>query len=214
MTAFDQLARLGVATVHEALEGNGVVDVDLIQVVPGSRCAGPARTVRTGQNDNLMVHAALDRLRPGEVLVLTMPEPAPVALVGELIALQAFYRRAAGILIDAAVRDMEQLRDLALPIWARWVRATGTTKDIVGTIDEAVTVGGVVVKPGDAVVLDEDGAVIVPRHRIDQVVALAQERERREAQRRDQYRRGALAYDLSGLRQRVEGARPPLPKDG
>ena len=112
---FKELAGLGVATVYEALGQQGLIDVPLVQVVPGSRVAGPARTVLCGQDDNLMVHAVMEDVRPGEVLVVTMPEPAPVALVGELLAVQARVRGAAGLLIDASVRDLEELRELGLP---------------------------------------------------------------------------------------------------
>lgn len=208
MTDFAELARLGVATVHEAMGRGGLVDADLIQVVPGTRVAGPARTVSNAQGDNLMVHAALSEVEPGEILVLTMPQPAPVALVGELIAIQAMYRKVAGILVDAAVRDVEELAVLGLPIWARWIRATGATKEVVGAINEPVNVGGVVIAPGDVVVLDADGAVVVPRSRADEVLDAARRRERHEDAAREKYKGGALSYDLSGLRAKVEGQGP------
>lgn len=208
MTEFDELARLGVATVHEAQGRAGLVDADLIQVVPGSRAAGPARTVRAGQGDNLMVHAALSRVQAGDVLVLTMPEPAPVALLGELIAIQAKHRNVAAVLVDAAVRDVEQLAALGLPIWARWIRAAGAAKDVVGTIDEPVTVGGVSIRPGDVVVLDADGAVVVPRARAVEVLEAARQRERAEDESREKYRSGVLAYDVTGMRKKVEGDGP------
>jgi 4-hydroxy-4-methyl-2-oxoglutarate aldolase len=122
---FAELAELGSATVHEAAGRSQVVDLDLVQIVPGSRASGPARTVRCGQDDNLMVHAAVAEAEPGEVLVLTMPEPRAVALVGDLLATQMKERGVAAVLVDAAVRDVEELRGLGLPIWARWVRVRG-----------------------------------------------------------------------------------------
>src|SRR5439155_1548201 len=125
-------AALGSATVHEAAGRTGVVDVPLIQIPPGSRAAGPARTVRCGQGDNLMVHAAMAATEPGDVLVLTMPEPEPVALIGELLATQAKARGAVAVLVDAAVRDVEELAGLGLPVWARYVRVSGATKEIPG----------------------------------------------------------------------------------
>jgi 4-hydroxy-4-methyl-2-oxoglutarate aldolase len=203
--AFAELARLGTATVHEAAGRTGVLDLDLHQVVPGARAAGPARTVRCAQDDNLMVHAAMAALQPCEVLVLTMPEPAPVALVGELLATQAKARGAAAILVDAAVRDREELVELGLPIWARWVRVRGATKDAPGALDEPVAVGGATIRPGDAVVLDADGAVVVARERLDQVLAAARAREEREREKRARLQAGALSYDLDGLRELVEG---------
>lgn len=199
-------ARYGVATVHEAMGRRGIIDVSLIQVVPGSRVAGPARTVRCGQGDNLMVHAALSTVLPGEVLVLTLPEPAPFSLVGELIAIQAAYRHVAGILVDAAVRDFDELVAIGLPIWARWIRAIGTTKDFVGSVNEPVTVGGVRISPGAIVVLDADGGVVVPAADQEAVLKSAAERVAREDEARARYKTGSLTYDLQDLRAKVEGS--------
>ena len=202
--AFVELAQLGTATVHEAAGRAPLVDVPLIQVVPGSRAAGPARTVRCGQGDNLMVHAAVAEARPGEVLVLTMPEPEPVALVGELLATQAKVRGVAALLVDAAIRDLDELRELGLPIWARYVRVQGAEKSVPGTIGEAVEVGGATIRQGDVVVLDGDGAVVVEHERVEEVLAAARERAERERDKRAKLQAGALSYDLDSLRQLVE----------
>ena len=202
--ALAELAALGTATVHEAAARSPVVDVALVQIVPGSRAAGPARTVRCAQGDNLMVHAAVAEAQPGEVLVLTMPEPAPVALVGELLATQAQARGVAALLVDAAVRDSEDLRELGLPIWARYVRVRGAEKRVPGSIGEPVVVGGATIRQGDVVVLDADGAVVVERERVGEVLAAARERAKRERAKRAQLREGALSYDLDGLRRLVE----------
>jgi 4-hydroxy-4-methyl-2-oxoglutarate aldolase len=199
-----ELAQLGTATVHEAGGRAELVDVALVQVVPGSRAAGPARTVRCGQGDNLMVHAAIAEARPGEVLVLTMPEPEAVALVGELLTTQAKARGVAAILVDAAVRDLEELQELGLPIWARYVRVRGASKSAVGAIGEPVDVGGATIRQGDAVVLDADGAVVVPQERVEQVLVAARERAERERVKRAKLQAGALSYDLDGLRRLVE----------
>lgn len=207
--AFGELRGLGSATVYEAAGREGMLDLDLIQVIPGSRAAGPARVARCGAGDNLMVHAAMDRLRPGEVLVLTMPEPEPVALIGELLATQAQGRGAAAILVDAAVRDTDELRELGLPVWARWVRMRGAAKAAVGALDQPVEVGGVRIASGDAVVLDADGAVAVAAERLDDVLEASRERAERERVKREQLEAGALSYDLDGLRDLVEG--PPSP---
>jgi 4-hydroxy-4-methyl-2-oxoglutarate aldolase len=201
---FAELAELGSATVHEAAARSPVVDLPLIQVVPGSRAAGPARTVRCAQNDNLMVHAAIAEALAGEVLVLTMPESAPVALVGELLATQALRRGIAALLVDAAVRDVEELRQLGLPIWARFVRVRGADKAVPGVIGEPVEIGGATIRQGDAVVLDADGAVAVERNRVDEVLAAARDRAERERVKRAKLQGGALSYDLDGLRRLVE----------
>lgn len=207
MTRFDfaTLARLGVATLHEAGGRIGLVDMPLVQVVPGSKVAGPARTVRCGQGDNLMVHAVMAQVQPGDVLVLTMPDPAPFALVGELLATQAAVRGAAGMLIDAAVRDLDELEELGLPIWARFVRAQGATKDDVGELGLPVVVGGIEIRQADIVVLDRDGAVVLPVERAAEIQELGLAREAREADLRRKLEAGALTYDLHGLRRLVEG---------
>ena len=201
---FDELARLGSATVHEAAARSPVVDVELVQVIPGSRAAGPARTVVCGQDDNLMVHAAVAQAEPGEVLVLTMPEPRPIALVGELLATQAKGRGVVALLVDAAVRDLEELRELGLPVWARYVRVSGAEKSVPGSIGQPVVVAGATICQGDAVVLDADGVVVVERERIDEVLASARERAERERVKREKLEAGELSYDLDGLRQLVE----------
>ncbi len=202
--SFEELARLGSATVHEAAGRSQVVDLDLVQVIPGSRAAGPARPVRCGQDDNLMVHAAVAEAEPGEVLVLTMPEPRPVALVGELLATQAKGRGVVALLVDAAVRDVEELREVGLPVWARWVRVRGADKEVTGTIGEPVVVGGATIRRGDAVVLDADGAAVVEHERVEEVLGAARERAAREVDKRAKLEAGALSYDLDGLRALVE----------
>ena len=203
----NELAQCGVATVYEAAGRSGLIDIPLIQIIPGSRAAGPARTVRCGQADNLMVHAVMEQAQPGEILVLTMPEPVPVALIGELLATQAQVRRVAGLLVDAAVRDAEELQSLGLPIWTRWIRVRGATKTHVGAINEPVTVGGTSIAPGDFVVLDTDGAVAIAAERASAVLEAARARTRSETALRAQLQAGALSYDLSGLRAVVEGNR-------
>jgi len=212
VTVTGELARLGAATVYEAAGRQGLVDAELRQLVPGSRACGPARTVRCGQGDNLMVHAAMARLQAGEVLVLSMPEPAPVALVGDLLATQAQVRGAAAILVDAAVRDSEELTAMGLPIWARWIRSRGATKDVVGELDVPVTVGGQEIRPGDLVVLDADGATVVAAGRADEVLAASLAREAKEAAKREQLQAGKLSYELDGLRAVVEGT--PVSRGG
>jgi 4-hydroxy-4-methyl-2-oxoglutarate aldolase len=206
VSVYDELARLGSATVYEAAGRGQFVNADLVQVVPGSRAAGPARTVRCAQGDNLMVHAAMAELQPGEVLVLTMPEPAPFALFGGLLATQARARGAAAVLNDASVRDVEELAALGPPTWSRWVRVQGAVKEQAGALNVAVEVGGATIRPGDAVVLDADGVAVVESERVEEVLAAAYEREEKERVKAERLAGGALSYDLDGLRAKVEGA--------
>jgi 4-hydroxy-4-methyl-2-oxoglutarate aldolase len=204
---FARLCELGVATIYEASGRQGLIDMPLIQLLPNSRVAGSARTVLCGQDDNLMVHAAIEQTQPGEVLVLTMPAPAPVALVGDLLATQVKVRRAAGILVDAAVRDVEELVELGLPIWTRFIRVKGATKLKIGELDVTVSVGGAQVSPSDILVLDADGAVCVKRDRAGEVLQAAEARLEKEAQLREKLLAGDLSYDVHGLREVVEEER-------
>jgi 4-hydroxy-4-methyl-2-oxoglutarate aldolase len=145
--------------------------------------------------------------QPGEVIVVTMPEPRPVALVGELLATQARARGAAAMLIDGAVRDVAELADVGLPIWARWVRVRGAGKDVAGSIGEPVIVGGARICSGDALVLDADGVAVVERERVDEVLDAARARAESERVKRRQLEAGALSFELDGLRERLEAMR-------
>ena len=199
-----RLSELGVATIYEASGREGLIDAPLIQILPHSRVAGPARTALCGQDDNLMVHAVIEQIQPGEVLVLSMPEPTPVALVGELLATQVKVRGAAAILVDAAIRDINELVELGLPIWTRFIRAKGATKTKIGQLNKTVTVGGAQISSGDIVVLDADGAVCVKQERADDVLKAAEERLAREARLREKLLAGEMSYDLHGLRDYVK----------
>ena len=199
-----RLSELGVATVYEASGRDGLIDMPLIQLLPGSRVAGPARTVLCGQDDNLMVHAVIEQIQPGEVLVLTMPEPGPVALIGELLATQVKVRKAAGILVDAAVRDVEELVELGLPIWTRFIRVKGATKTKVGELNVPVTVGRTQISPSDILVLDADGGVCVKCERMDAVLQASEARFEKESRMRERLLAGEISYEIHGLRDVVE----------
>ena len=199
-----RFSELGVATVYEASGREGLIDLPLSQLIPGSRAAGPARTVLCGQDDNLMVHAIIEQIQPGEILVLTMPEPRPVALIGELLATQVKVRRAAAILVDAAVRDVEELEKLELPMWTRFIRVRGASKKLIGELNVPVTIGATRISPGDIVVLDADGGVCIQRERVDDVLKAAEARFERETRLREKLIAGETSYDLHGLREYVE----------
>lgn len=200
-----RLVEFGVATIYEAAGRKGYIDIPLRSISPGTSIAGPVRIASCGQGDNRAVHEVMAYLQPGEVLLLTMPRPEPTALVGELLATQAKAKKAAGMLVDAAVRDIKQLKELALPIWARYFGVSGANKAIRGEIDVPVSVGGVVVFPGDYLVLDDDGAVAIPKSRIGEVIELSQHRNDREAGLLGKYREGYISYDLYGMREQDEG---------
>ena len=151
-----------------------------------------------------MVHAVIEQIKPGEVLVLTMPEPAPVALIGDLLATQVKVRDAAAILVDAAVRDVPELVKLDLPIWTHFIRVKGATKTKVGELNVPVMIGGMPISPSDIVVLDADGAVCVKHSRVDEVLQASEARFEREENLREKLITGQISYDLHGLREVVE----------
>ena len=199
-------AAYGVSTMFEAAGRTGLVDLDLIAHIAQAKVAGRARTVLCGQDDNLMVPAAISRAQKGDILVIRMPQSRPVSLLGELLATQCLARGVAGVLVDAAIRDAVAIRELGLPVWSRYVRARSASKKIVGRLDEPLEFGGTTIAFGDLVVLDGDGALAVPAARAADVVALAAAREAAESMKRDRYRKGELSYDLDGLRALVENA--------
>jgi 4-hydroxy-4-methyl-2-oxoglutarate aldolase len=198
--AYAEFAEAGVATVYEAYGRRGLLDVDLFPLVPGGRVAGPARIALCGQDDNRAVHEIMAHVRPGEILVLTMPEARPVALLGDLLATQAQTAGAAGVLVNAAVRDSADLAKLAMPVWARWRRATGAAKDTRGSVNVPVTIGGTLIAPGDVIVLDDDGATAVRGSDVDSTLAAVRVRIAKEDGLRERWAAGELSYDAYGMR--------------
>lgn len=209
MSAADrELADAGVATVYEAYGRRGLLDLELLPLAPGRRAGGPARIALCGQDDNRAVHEAMAHLLPGEVLIATMPRAEPVALVGDLLATQAMARGAAALLVNAAVRDSTELAGSGLPVWARWRRARGATKDRRGRLDVPVDIGGTVIAPGDLVVLDDDGAVAVERADVEDVLAATRARIAKEDGLRARWAAGELSYDAYGMRAEDERSAP------
>ncbi|WP_314173133.1 4-carboxy-4-hydroxy-2-oxoadipate aldolase/oxaloacetate decarboxylase [Streptomyces winkii] len=205
--AVQELAAAGVATVYEAYGRRGLLDVEWTPLQPGRRIAGPARIARCGQGDNRAVHEVMPHLRPGEVLVLTMPRPEPVALFGDLLATQAAARGAAGVLVDAAVRDSADLARFEYGVWTRWRRARGATKDERGSVNVPVEIGGTTVAPGDVVVLDDDGATAVAAADVEAAVEAVRQRITKEEGLRERWAAGEFSYDAYGMRAADESPR-------
>lgn len=202
-----RLAEIGTATVYEASGRQGLIDLPLIQVVPKSRVAGKARTVLCGQGDNVMVHACIEHIQPGEIVVLAQPESQAVALIGDMLVTQMEAAGAAGVLQNGAVRDFEELVELGLPIWTQFVRVRGATKTEIGQLNIPVAMGGTIIYPGDIVVLDADGAITVRPSRLDEILEKAEARAAKEAVMRERYKKGERSYDLRGWRESVEAPR-------
>jgi len=199
-----ELGRLGVATVHEALGRTGLLGTRLRPVYAGARISGPAVTVLSQAGDNLMIHVAQEICQPGDVLVVGLLSPSTDGMFGELLATALRARGVIGIVIDAGVRDVAELTEMQFPAWSRAVSAQGTVKAAAGSVNVPVVVGNGFVHPGDVVVADDDGVVVVPFDEVDVTAARAESRESAEAEKRQELRAGVACADLFGLRETVE----------
>lgn len=196
----DALGAHGVATVHEAQGRTGLVGADLRPIQQGARLAGSAVTVLCWPGDNLMIHAAVEQCRPGDILVVTTVSPSSDGSFGELFATALQQRGVRGLVTTAGVRDVADLREMRFPVWSGAVNAQGTVKATPGSVNVPVVVGGAVISPGDVVVADDDGVVSVPRERAGAVLAASDARVAKEAGAREAYQRGDLSLDRNGLR--------------
>jgi 4-hydroxy-4-methyl-2-oxoglutarate aldolase len=197
------LGALGTATVHEAIGRRGFAGPGLRPIQQGARLAGPAVTVSCHPGDNLMVHAAVEVCREGDVLVVTTTAPSTHGMFGELLATSLLARGVRALVIDAGVRDTAELRDLGFAVWARHVSCEGTVKATPGSVNVPVVLGGVVVAPGDVVCADDDGVVVVPGAEAAAALDAALARVAREDATRARLAAGELGVDIYGLRDRL-----------
>jgi 4-hydroxy-4-methyl-2-oxoglutarate aldolase len=198
-----ELGAAGVATVHEA-GASGLLDPAITPIQAGARVGGSAVTVSCAPGDNIMVHAAVEVIEPGDILVIATTSPADNGLFGELLATSVMTRGCAGVVVDGGVRDVSDLRRLGLPVWTRVVYAAGTVKDTAGKVNAPVVCGGVTVAPGDVVVADDDGVVVVARERAPEVLDAVRARLAREDETRARLASGELGLDLYGFREKLE----------
>ncbi|WP_338895309.1 4-carboxy-4-hydroxy-2-oxoadipate aldolase/oxaloacetate decarboxylase [Streptomyces sp. TG1A-60] len=198
-----RLAEAGVSTVHEAIGRRGFAGTGLWPNQRNVRLAGPAVTVSSHPGDNLMIHAAVEVCRPGDVLVVTTTSPSTDGMFGELLATSLATRGVIGLVTGAGVRDTAELRDMGFHVWARAVSAQGTVKASPGSVNVPVTLGGVTVAPGDVVVADDDGVVVVPLAQAAEAAELAEKRTAKEAATREVLRSGTLGVDHYGLRAKL-----------
>jgi len=195
-----ELGELGVATVHEAAGKSGLLGSGLRPVWAGARAAGSAVTVLCGPGDNLMLHAAVEQARAGDLVVLTTTSPSSDGFVGELIVTALAARGVTGLVTTTGVRDVAAITQLGFPAWSRHISAQGTLKATAGCVNVPVVIGGMVVHPGDAVVADDDGVVCIPRALAAQVATDGRARVQREDEARQAFARGELGLDRYGLR--------------
>jgi len=196
----DQLAEYGVATVHEAIGRSGLVGTSVHPIQNGARIAGSAVTVLSWPGDNLMIHAAVEQCRPGDVLVVTTVSPSLDGSFGELFATALQQRGVRGLVTTGGVRDVVDLRAMGFPVWAGAQNAQGTVKATPGSVNVPITVGGVLVRPGDAVIADDDGVLVVARTAVAEAIAASAARVDKEAESRAAYQKGELSLDRNKLR--------------
>jgi 4-hydroxy-4-methyl-2-oxoglutarate aldolase len=202
--AVTELGRLGVATVFEAAGRSGLLGTRLRPAWAGSATAGTAVTVLCWPGDNLMVHVAIEQVGPGDLVVIATTSPSGDGYVGELITTALAARGAAGLVTTTGIRDVAAISAVRFPVWSQSVSAQGTVRATAGSVNVPIVIGNTVVCPGDAVIADDDGVVVVPRLRAAEVVDASRQREAKEERSRAAFASGELSLDRYDLRPQLE----------
>lgn len=201
----DQLAPIGTATVHEAIGRSGYLGPELKPIQQNVKVAGTAVTVLSHPGDNGMIHAAVEVCQAGDILVVTTTAPSTHGMFGDLLATSLMVRGVRGLVMDAAVRDTQDLREMGFPVWTRHVSCQGTVKNTPGSVNVPISIDGKIITPGDIICADDDGVVVVERAEAGFALEKSNERLDKESATRAKLEAGELGLDFYGLRDKIAG---------